>query len=84
MEVTDKTRADVKGGTLIDYEGRAKLFEIAQCPSNKVILIIIFFFDFQVGRIQVHQKVQDLQYQQLVGEPQSYQESDHRRKLEKH
>jgi UTP--glucose-1-phosphate uridylyltransferase len=36
MEVTDKTRADVKGGTLIDYDGKPKLFEIAQCPSDKV------------------------------------------------
>lgn len=36
MEVTDKTRADVKGGTLIEYEGHAKLLEIAQVPSNKV------------------------------------------------
>lgn len=36
MEVTDKTRADVKGGTLIEYEGKAKLLEIAQVPSNKV------------------------------------------------
>jgi len=36
MEVTDKTRSDVKGGTLIDYEGRAKLFEIAQCPPSKI------------------------------------------------
>jgi len=36
MEVTDKTRSDVKGGTLIEYEGRAKLFEIAQCPPEKV------------------------------------------------
>eukprot|EP01119_Soliformovum_irregulare_P002224 TRINITY_DN12510_c0_g1_i1.p1 TRINITY_DN12510_c0_g1~~TRINITY_DN12510_c0_g1_i1.p1 ORF type:complete len:512 (-),score=180.88 TRINITY_DN12510_c0_g1_i1:170-1564(-) len=36
MEVTDKTRADVKGGTLIEYEGKAKLFEIAQCPPSKV------------------------------------------------
>lgn len=36
MEVTDKTRADVKGGTLIEFEGKAKLFEIAQCPPSKV------------------------------------------------
>jgi len=36
MEVTDKTRSDVKGGTLIDYEGKARLFEIAQCPADKV------------------------------------------------
>eukprot|EP01113_Clastostelium_recurvatum_P048393 TRINITY_DN87_c0_g1_i2.p1 TRINITY_DN87_c0_g1~~TRINITY_DN87_c0_g1_i2.p1 ORF type:complete len:494 (-),score=214.73 TRINITY_DN87_c0_g1_i2:78-1523(-) len=36
MEVTDKTRADVKGGTLIEYEGKAKLLEIAQVPSAHV------------------------------------------------
>eukprot|EP01095_Lingulamoeba_sp_RSL-Kostka_P002663 TRINITY_DN13578_c0_g1_i1.p1 TRINITY_DN13578_c0_g1~~TRINITY_DN13578_c0_g1_i1.p1 ORF type:complete len:492 (+),score=195.49 TRINITY_DN13578_c0_g1_i1:44-1519(+) len=36
MEVTDKTRADVKGGTLIEYEGKIKLLEIAQVPPNKV------------------------------------------------
>ena len=30
MEVTDKTRADVKGGTLIDYEGQLRLLELAQ------------------------------------------------------
>ena len=36
MEVTDKTRADVKGGTLIEYEGRARLLEIAQVPKENV------------------------------------------------
>lgn len=36
MEVTDKTRSDVKGGTLIEYEGKPKLFEIAQCPPSKL------------------------------------------------
>ncbi|RKP03930.1 hypothetical protein CXG81DRAFT_23487 [Caulochytrium protostelioides] len=36
MEVTDKTRADVKGGTLIDYEGKVRLLEIAQVPSEYV------------------------------------------------
>jgi len=30
MEVTDKTRADVKGGTLVMYEGKLRLLEIAQ------------------------------------------------------
>ena len=30
MEVTDKTRADVKGGTLILYEDKLRLLEIAQ------------------------------------------------------
>jgi len=36
MEVTDKTRADVKGGTLIQYEGRIRLLEIAQVPKDHV------------------------------------------------
>ena len=30
MEVTDKTRADVKGGTLIQYGGKLRLLEAAQ------------------------------------------------------
>ena len=34
MEVTDKTKADIKGGTLIDYEGSIRLLEIAQVPSE--------------------------------------------------
>ncbi|KAH8920179.1 putative UTP-glucose-1-phosphate uridylyltransferase [Atractiella rhizophila] len=36
MEVTDKTKADVKGGTLIDYEGSIRLLEIAQVPKDHV------------------------------------------------
>lgn len=36
MEVTDKTRADVKGGTLIDYNGQVRLLEIAQVPQEHV------------------------------------------------
>jgi len=36
MEVTDKTRADVKGGTLIRYEDRLMLLEIAQVPKDYV------------------------------------------------
>ncbi|KAH9830816.1 UTP-glucose-1-phosphate uridylyltransferase [Rhodofomes roseus] len=36
MEVTDKTKADVKGGTLIDYEGSIQLLEVAQVPSEHV------------------------------------------------
>jgi len=36
MEVTDKTRADVKGGTLINYEGKLRLLEAAQVPPNHV------------------------------------------------
>merc|ERR1711939_1173335 len=36
MELTDKTKADVKGGTIIDYEGQARLLEIAQVPKQRV------------------------------------------------
>jgi len=36
MEVTDKTNADVKGGTLINYEGKLRLLEIAQVPKQYV------------------------------------------------
>jgi UTP--glucose-1-phosphate uridylyltransferase len=34
MEVTDKTKADIKGGTLVDYSGSVRLLEIAQVPSE--------------------------------------------------
>lgn len=36
MEVTDKTKNDIKGGTLIEYEGKIKLLEIAQVPQEHV------------------------------------------------
>lgn len=36
MEVTDKTRADVKGGTLTQYENKLRLLEIAQVPKEHV------------------------------------------------
>ena len=36
MEVTDKTAADVKGGTLIFYEDKMRLLEIAQVPKEHV------------------------------------------------
>ncbi|KAK7372286.1 hypothetical protein VNO80_05661 [Phaseolus coccineus] len=36
MEVTPKTLADVKGGTLISYEGRVQLLEIAQVEDEHV------------------------------------------------
>ena len=45
MEVTDKTRADVKGGTLIQYEGRLRLLEVAQ-----VQLVLTFCILFADGR----------------------------------
>jgi len=34
MEVTDKTRADIKGGTLIQYEGKLRLLEVAQVHKD--------------------------------------------------
>ena len=36
MEVTEKTRADVKGGTLIQYGGKLRLLEVAQVPKDKL------------------------------------------------
>jgi UTP--glucose-1-phosphate uridylyltransferase len=36
MELTPKTRADVKGGTIIDYDGAVRLLEIAQVPKEHV------------------------------------------------
>jgi UTP--glucose-1-phosphate uridylyltransferase len=36
MELTNKTKADVKGGTIIDYEGSVRLLEIAQVPTEHV------------------------------------------------
>lgn len=35
MEVTAKTRADIKGGTLVTYENTLTLLEIAQVPNDK-------------------------------------------------
>ena len=34
MEVTEKTRADVKGGTLIWHENKLRLLELAQVPRQ--------------------------------------------------
>jgi len=36
MELTDETKADVKGGTIIDYEGTVRLLEIAQVSKEHV------------------------------------------------
>lgn len=36
MELTPKTSADVKGGTVIEYSGRLKLLEAAQVPSDRM------------------------------------------------
>ncbi|OQS00625.1 UTP-glucose-1-phosphate uridylyltransferase [Achlya hypogyna] len=34
MEVTDKTRADVQGGTLVTYKGKPHLLEVNQVPTE--------------------------------------------------
>ena len=47
MEVTDKTRADVKGGTLIQYEGKLRLLEAAQVNN---VDSIIFVFSLNLFR----------------------------------
>ncbi|XP_064602131.1 UTP--glucose-1-phosphate uridylyltransferase-like isoform X2 [Liolophura sinensis] len=36
MEVTDKTRADIKGGTLVEYDGKLRLLEMAQVPKEHI------------------------------------------------
>lgn len=36
LELTPKTLQDVKGGTLIKYNGKYKMFEVAQCPPDKM------------------------------------------------
>lgn len=36
MEVTLKTRTDVQGGTLVDYDGHVQLLELDQVPSEHV------------------------------------------------
>ncbi|KZO90722.1 putative UTP-glucose-1-phosphate uridylyltransferase [Calocera viscosa TUFC12733] len=36
MELTDKTKADVKGGTLVQYDGNVRLLEVAQVPSEHI------------------------------------------------
>ncbi|KAL3963884.1 hypothetical protein ACCO45_000888 [Purpureocillium lilacinum] len=41
MELTNKTKADVKGGTIIDYEGSVRLLEIAQVPKEHAIKRVV-------------------------------------------
>jgi len=36
IELTPKTELDIKGGTLIKYDGKYKMFEVAQCPPEKL------------------------------------------------
>ena len=36
MEVTEKTLADIKGGTLVQYEHKLRLLELAQVPKEYV------------------------------------------------
>ncbi|KAJ3105542.1 UTP-glucose-1-phosphate uridylyltransferase [Phlyctochytrium bullatum] len=57
MEVTDKTKADVKGGTLIDYDGQVRLLEIAQVPEQYAFgfLAVDFFSDVVVVFMKVEE-----------------------------
>ncbi|KAK7580447.1 hypothetical protein V9T40_001076 [Parthenolecanium corni] len=36
IEITDKTRADIKGGTIIQYENKLRLLELIQVPKEHV------------------------------------------------
>lgn len=36
MELTDKTRSDIKGGTIISYDGKVSLLEVAQVPAQYI------------------------------------------------
>lgn len=36
LELTPKTLQDIKGGTLIKYDGKYKMFEVAQCPPDRL------------------------------------------------
>ena len=75
MEVTDKTKADIKGGTLIDYEGQIRLLEVAQVPNEHIE-------DFKSGMSQCYQpglgcanttcssQVQNLQHEQHLDQSQ--------------
>ncbi|EHY65796.1 UTP-glucose-1-phosphate uridylyltransferase [Nematocida ausubeli] len=56
MEVTKKTRADVKGGTLIEYNNALQLLEIAQVPAeNKTDFTSIRKFKiFNTNSIWIH------------------------------
>jgi UDP-N-acetylglucosamine pyrophosphorylase len=46
--VTDKTRADVKGGTLIQYEGKLRLLEVAQVPREHEEVNFLFILNFLI------------------------------------
>lgn len=43
IEVTEKTKADVKGGTLVEYNGNVQLLEVAQVPPQHVLFILLFY-----------------------------------------
>lgn len=42
MEVTEKTKADIKGGTLVEYNGNVRLLEVAQVPAQHVLRCVNF------------------------------------------
>lgn len=63
MEVTDKTMADVKGGTLIEYDNKLRLLEIAQVPKEHVdeFKSVKKFKIFNTNNLWMHlQSIKDL------------------------
>lgn len=59
MEVTNKTRADIKGGTLINYEGALSLLEIAQVPpeNKKDFTSVKKFRIFNTNSVWINLKI---------------------------
>lgn len=53
MEVTDKTRADTKGGTLVEYEGGLRLLEFSQVPQENRAEFIKKFGIFNTNNIWI-------------------------------
>lgn len=53
MEVTDKTRSDVKGGTLVEYEGELRLLEFSQVPQENRAEFIKKFRIFNTNNIWI-------------------------------
>eukprot|EP00735_Rhodelphis_limneticus_P000658 TRINITY_DN11178_c0_g1::TRINITY_DN11178_c0_g1_i1::g.6509::m.6509 TRINITY_DN11178_c0_g1::TRINITY_DN11178_c0_g1_i1::g.6509 ORF type:complete len:497 (-),score=140.64,sp/Q54YZ0/UGPA2_DICDI/57.06/0.0,UDPGP/PF01704.13/4.9e-176,DUF4301/PF14134.1/3.8e+02,DUF4301/PF14134.1/0.11,DltD_C/PF04914.7/0.15 TRINITY_DN11178_c0_g1_i1:108-1598(-) len=71
MEVTNKTRADIKGGTLVEMNGAVKLLEVAQVPSEHMedFKSVKKFKIFNTNNLWVNLKAIDRVLQQPNFEP---------------
>lgn len=58
IEITDKTRADIKGGTVIQYENKLRLLEIIQVPKEHVedFKSVKYFKYFNTNNIWINLK----------------------------